>query len=212
MADFSAYRVALLASDYPTKYDGFITVVQGYCTEVENGRQGQASLAANFARYVPYSGLTANLPAGGFKITGLGAPTAVDDAVTKAYADGLSFASALPAQAGNDDLVIRTSGGTASWGNWWGTEIALTGAGTLTNRKAYHADSSGGAFSVNLPPAVPKGWILIRDVALACAQEPITLVPDGTDEIYGAVQNYVMDVSGETLLLVVDPVKGWVRA
>lgn len=116
MANFNGYRVALLASDYPTKYDGLVTATEATATEVENGRQGQASLAANFARYIlAATGLTANLAAGGFKITGLGTPTAAGDAVTKAYADGLAFASSLPAQAGNGGAVISTDGTTAFW-------------------------------------------------------------------------------------------------
>ncbi len=38
--------------------------------------------------------LTANLPAGGFKLTGLGAPTADGDSATKAYVDALSRGNA----------------------------------------------------------------------------------------------------------------------
>ncbi len=42
-------------------------------------------------------------------------PTAIGDAVTKEYADGLAFATALPAQAGNAGKFINTNGVTASW-------------------------------------------------------------------------------------------------
>jgi hypothetical protein len=124
MADFTAYRVALLGTDYPTKYDGFVLSTQGYATEIEAGRQGQASLAANFSRYLLASaGLTQNLLANGFRITGLIAPVANDEPATKGYADGLSFAAALPAQAGAAGEEITTDGTTASWG--------LTGPGAI---------------------------------------------------------------------------------
>lgn len=115
MADFTAYRVALLGSDYPVKYDGFVLALQAYATEIENGRQGQASLAANFARYiVAATGLTANLAAGGFKITGLGAPTAGGDAVNKTYADALAFSAALPAGS-TPGSIIEFDGAVAFW-------------------------------------------------------------------------------------------------
>ncbi|MFI4939820.1 MAG: hypothetical protein ACHP7O_05705, partial [Burkholderiales bacterium] len=42
-------------------------------------------------------------------------PTLVNQAVTKAYADGLSFATVLPAQAGNAGKVVTTNGTAASW-------------------------------------------------------------------------------------------------
>lgn len=115
MADFDPYRVPLLGTDYPAKYDALITVLEGYATEIEDARQGEADLLAAFGLFVLMSGLTANLAAGGFKITGLGTPTASGDAVTKAYADGLSFAAALPSQTGNGGAVISTDGTTAFW-------------------------------------------------------------------------------------------------
>ncbi len=124
MADFTGFRVSLGQSDYPAKYDGFVLALQGFATELELGRQGQASLAANFGRYLLASqGLTQNLQAGGFRITGLPAPAAGDEPATKTYADGLAFASVLPAQAGNAGREIATDGSTATWG--------LTGPGAI---------------------------------------------------------------------------------
>lgn len=129
MADFSAYRVGLLGQDYPTKYDNFVLVLQGYATEVENGRQGQASLAANFGRYILASqGLTMNLVAGGYRITGLPAPAAADEPATKGYADGLSFATALPAiTPATRNLEVTNDGTTGAWG------ISAAGALAILN-------------------------------------------------------------------------------
>jgi hypothetical protein len=42
-------------------------------------------------------------------------PVGTADAVTKAYADGLSFATTLPAQTGNAGKIVTTNGTTASW-------------------------------------------------------------------------------------------------
>lgn len=119
MADFTAYRVALLGTDYPAKYDAFITAMQTYMTELENGREGQASLAANFARYIQAgAGLTQNLQSNGFTITELPNPVAPDHVVNKAYADALAFASALPSISMDTyGMGITNDGATAEWGD-----------------------------------------------------------------------------------------------
>jgi hypothetical protein len=133
MADFTAYRVGLLGQDYPTKYDNFVLALQGYATEVENGRQGQPSLAANFGRYILASqGLTMNLAAGGFRITGLPTPVAADEPATKAFAEGLAFAPALPGQAGNAGLEVITNGTTAGWG------VSVPGAIAILNSLGFY--------------------------------------------------------------------------
>ncbi|MDR7331770.1 hypothetical protein [Roseateles asaccharophilus] len=116
MADLSPYIPDLDDEDYVEKIAAAFTLIDGFLDEIEAGRDGQASLAANFARYIrAAAGLQAALAANGHKITGLGAPTAAGDAVTKAYADGLAFSSSLPAQAGNNGAVISTDGTTAYW-------------------------------------------------------------------------------------------------
>ena len=116
MADLSPYIPGLDDEDYVEKLAAALALIDGYLDEIEAGRDGQASLAANFARYIrAAAGLQAALSANGFKLTNLGAPTASGDAVTKAYADGLAFAAALPSQAGNNGALISTDGFTAFW-------------------------------------------------------------------------------------------------
>ena len=207
-------RSASSINQYESVELGFTTLqaeLDLYWTEIANARQGQASLLANFARYLQASaGLTQNLPANGYRITGLGAPTASGDAATKGYVDASAFASALPAQSGNAGRVVRTDGATATWGDAWGDAVALTGTATLTARTTYHVDTSGGAFTANLPTATAGTWVLLRDVGRACAANPLTLDAGGAN-VYGADQDYRMDVSGETVLLIVDATKGWVR-
>jgi len=79
---------------------------------------------------------TANFPAGGFKITGLGAGSAATDAVnygqvfggtlaTTVYVDATAFNSALPLQTGNAGKIVTTDGTNASWAASPVTELAI---------------------------------------------------------------------------------------
>lgn len=118
MADFTAYRIPLLSESYPVVYDAFVTELQTRATEVENAREGQASLLINMQRKITASdGLTQDLNANGFRFFGAVTPVAVDELVTKGYADGLAFGSALPGiSADTDGLGVTNDGATASWG------------------------------------------------------------------------------------------------
>lgn len=88
---------------------------------------------------------------------------------------------------------------------------SLTGTATLASGGVYHVDTTGGAFTATLPPSPAAGdWVLLRDVARNCAAANLTLDRNGAN-VYGAAQNYVMDVSGETVLLIVDSTLGWIR-
>lgn len=130
MADYTAYRIPLLDENYPSKYDALITELQNRATEMENGRQGQASLAANFSRYILASaGLTQNLAANGFRVTGLPVPVAADEPATKSFAEGLAFSSALPSISLNVQWLGVTNDGSAGrWGHSAAEATAVLGA------------------------------------------------------------------------------------
>jgi hypothetical protein len=78
------------------------------------------------ARFIASAvGLTANLPANGFRITGLPSPVSGSEPATKTYADGLLFTTALPGQTGNEGKTIVTDGTTASWDDSVGDALAI---------------------------------------------------------------------------------------
>lgn len=121
-ADLTPYRVALLAQDYPVKYDNLLTYLNPYLIEVENARGAQASVLDNinynFSQCIVASvGLTIDLDVNGKRITGGVTPVAGDEFVIKSYADSLAFASALPAvSSANMGKEITNDGATAYWG------------------------------------------------------------------------------------------------
>lgn len=124
MSAIISYNVSLKARDYPTKYTGLLNFLDPYIDEIVAGRDGQASLIASInTRIKAGAGLTQNLAANNFRITGLPTPVAADEPATKAFAEGLAFVPSLPAQAGNAGKEVVTDGVTASWG--------LTGPGAI---------------------------------------------------------------------------------
>lgn len=142
MANYSGFRITLLAGDYPTKYDNLVTAAESVASEVETARGAygslnariagevatlNASLSSGLAGKVSASGLTANLSAGGYRITGAAlTPLVADELVTKHYADSLGMSAALPGQAGNAGKVITTDGSTAYWADLIGEQAFLT--------------------------------------------------------------------------------------
>lgn len=84
-------------------------------------------------------------------------PSAAAHAVTKSYADGLAFATALPAQAGNAGKFVTTNGTTASWASLGGGALETTSAVDMTltsssvQTQAVNMTASGK--SVTLPDA-----------------------------------------------------------
>ena len=131
MANYSGFRITLLAGDYPTKYDNFVTAAESVASEVETARGAYGSLnariAGGLAGKVSASGLTANLSAGGYRITGAAlTPLAADELVTKHYAESIGMSAALPGLAGNAGEVITTDGSTAYWADMIGEQAFLT--------------------------------------------------------------------------------------
>jgi hypothetical protein len=117
MADLSSFEIALGDRNYPATHTAFLNYLTPFLDEIEVARNGEASVLARVQKCMVMSvGFTQDLNANGFRVTNLPAPVAPGDAVTKSYADGLSFAAALPAQAGNAGKEIITDGATASWG------------------------------------------------------------------------------------------------
>jgi len=119
MSAILSYNVSLKARDYPTKYTGLLNFLDPYIDEIVAARDGGASVLASIQTRIKASdGLTQNLAANGFRITGLPTPVAAGEPATKAFAEGLAFSSALPAvSAVTKGLEITNNGATSKWGH-----------------------------------------------------------------------------------------------
>ena len=92
-----------------------------------------------------------------------------------------------------------------------GKTSTITSTLTLAVSGVYHVDTTAGAFSVSMPPSpVANNWVLLRDIGRYCGRNNLTLARNGSN-FYNQARDYVMNVSGETVLFVFDSVQGWVR-
>lgn len=98
-------------------------------------------------------------------------PTLGAQAVTKTYADGLSFAAALPAQTGNSGKIVSTDGTTASWvePSFGDDRFRIKGSGDATKILAFEADTNvpTGTTVTLTAPATSGTVALTSDLAVA---------------------------------------------
>ena len=118
-------------------------------------------------------------------------PTTSTQAVTKAYADGLSLSAALPAQTGNSGKFITTDGSTASWaavGITRSTRTSNTILAAADNRA--FIDITSGTFSQTFTAVatLADGWYCyLRNSGTGL----ITLDPNASETIDG-LTSYIM--------------------
>lgn len=143
---------------------------------------------ANFVKKDGSVALTANLNAGGFKVTNLGAPSAASDAATKAYADALTPTPAAHKTShengGGDEISVAGLSGlladpqtalshAASHQNGGGDEISVLGLSGLladpqtpTAHASSHATAGGDPISLDsISPTTTKGDLLVRNAS-----------------------------------------------
>lgn len=117
MANWADISFSATQIDYIPRLEQTRIRSQNVAAEVENARDGQIDLLSRIQECMVMSvGFTQDISANGFRLRNLPVPVNADEPATKAYADGLSFASSLPAQANNAGKEITTDGTTASWG------------------------------------------------------------------------------------------------
>ena len=136
MADWSDLTFPLNSQEYVAQQKTFINRAESVATEVENARNGAASLKAIIDTKISYSGIAADISMGGYRIHSLGNAVAPGDAVN------LSTAQAL-----------LSGGGTPS-------NIAITGLGYGTLTDGQYARRVGGVIVgsfINLVELVTTG-------------------------------------------------------
>lgn len=143
MADYSSYTFTI--GQIPSGAGGYLTMLNGLVTELETDVSAvEADIVTINTNKISQGGtLTANLNAGGFKLTNLGASSDANDACTVSYANSLLTLGGAPGSVAITDL----SKGTGTADQFVVINSSGTAVTTVTSRtkavKILSAESSG---------------------------------------------------------------------
>ena len=94
----------------------------------------------------------------------------------------------------------------------WQTGSIKTATFTAANGEGYFANTTGGAFNMNLPAGVAGAIVSVADYAGTFQTHNLTIVPNGSDKIGSLNQNATLKTEGQSATFVfVDSTQGWIN-
>ena len=94
----------------------------------------------------------------------------------------------------------------------WQTSSIKTATFTAVNGEGYFCNTSGGAFTVNLPAGSAGAIVAVSDYTRTFATNNLTIAANGSEKIGGVAETLQLDVNGQALTLVyVDATEGWIN-
>jgi len=94
----------------------------------------------------------------------------------------------------------------------WQTGSIKTATFTAASGEGYFCNTSGGAFTVNLPAGSAGAIVAISDYTRTFNSNNLTISPNGSEKIGGVVSDLTLSVNGQALTLVyVDGTEGWIN-
>ena len=92
----------------------------------------------------------------------------------------------------------------------WQTGSIKTSTFTAANGEGYFANTSGGAFTMNLPSGSAGAIVSVVDYTNTFQTNNLTISPNGTDKIAGTNANAILSTEGQSVTFVfVDSTEGW---
>ena len=92
----------------------------------------------------------------------------------------------------------------------WQTSSIKTSTFTAANGEGYFANTSGGAFTMNLPAGTAGNIVSVVDYTNTFQTNALTIAPNGSQKIGGIAQDAVLTSEGQSVTLVyVDDTEGW---
>ena len=97
--------------------------------------------------------------------------------------------------------------GTVDW-----ITTPKTATFTAVSGEGYFCNTSGGAFTVNLPAGVAGAIVSLSDYAATWQTNNVTVVPNGSEKIGGTNANSILNTEGQSVTFVyVDSTQGWIN-
>ena len=118
---------------------------------------------------------------------------------------------------GSGDTVTLASGASQSgFGRTgtvdWQTGSIKTATFTAVNGEGYFCNTSGGAFTVNLPAGTAGAIFAVADYTRTFGSNTLTIAANGSEKIGGYAQDAELTTNGETATFVyVDANEGWIN-
>ena len=92
----------------------------------------------------------------------------------------------------------------------WQTGSIKTSTFTAANGEGYFANTTGGAFTMNLPAGSAGNIVSVQDYNNTFDTHALTVTPNGSEKINGGVGNLALIAEGQGLTLVyIDSTVGW---
>ena len=94
----------------------------------------------------------------------------------------------------------------------WQTSSIKTTTFTAVNGQGFFADTSSGAFTMNLPAGVAGAIVSVADYAATWDTGNLTVSPNGSDKIGGVNADVVLNTKGQSVTFIfVDSTQGWIN-
>jgi hypothetical protein len=92
----------------------------------------------------------------------------------------------------------------------WQTGSIKTATFTAANGEGYFANTSGGAFTMNLPAGSAGAIVSVVDYTNTFQTNNLTISPNGSEKIGGIAADFIANTEGQSLTFVyVDGTEGW---
>ena len=92
----------------------------------------------------------------------------------------------------------------------WQTGSIKTATFTAANGEGYFANTSGGAFTMNLPAGSAGAIVSVVDYTNTFQTNSLTIAPNGSEKIGGVAASFIASTEGQSLTFVyVDGTEGW---
>ncbi len=159
---------------------------------------------------------------GGAVVTKCGATTTISGSVVKAddiqAADGGNIINQcgtnITLGASGDTISLAAGASQTGFGRTgtvdWQTGSIKTATFTAANGEGYFANTSGGAFTMNLPAGTAGNIVSVVDYTNTFQTNNLTVAPNGSQKIGGIAAPNTLSTEGQSVTFVyVDDTEGW---
>ncbi len=118
--------------------------------------------------------------------------------------------------ASGDTITLASGASQTGFGREgsvdWQTSSIKTATFTATSGEGYFCNTSGGAFTVNLPAGSAGAIVAVSDYTRTFNSNNLTVSPNGSEKIGGIASDAVLNVDGQAATFVyVDSTEGWIN-